>query len=72
MKEEYHFWYSGEQKKVTSHFCGSYRRDPAIALIRGEEVEYTECSKENNPAGLWDDYKYLGRGTIYKIGGVFQ
>ncbi len=69
-KEEFHFWYSEGQRHVSKHFDGSTATN--YALIRGEEMEYTECSKENNPAGLWDDYEYLGRGTIYRINGVIQ
>lgn len=66
MKEEYHFWYSGKQREVLR------KHTLNRALIRGEEVEYTECNKKNDPAGLWDDYRYLGRGTIYKVNGFIQ
>ena len=71
MKEKFHFWYSKEQRKIRVTWGYGSKR-PVFAMIKGEEVEYTECTKEKKPAGLWKDYKYLGKGTIYRVGEVIQ
>jgi len=63
-----HFWYSEKQRNVMRK-----RRDrQRLAKINGALVEYTECSKKKRVVGLWDDYKYLGKGMIYSINGVVQ
>ena len=66
MKNEYHFWYSEGQRKALKKY-GMNRLN--CAVIRGEEVEYTECNEQKEPMGLWEDYRYLGEGTIYRLGG---
>lgn len=69
MNEKLYFWYSAEQDRVSKRFP-SYKT--TTAMIKGEEVEYSECSSKNKPGGKWEDYKYLGRGTIYRVNDVIQ
>ena len=66
MKDKLYFWYSEGQRKVLK------KSELNRALIKGQEVEYTECSQRKKAAGLWDDYVYLGKGAIYKVNGVLQ
>jgi len=64
-----YFWYSEKQKNVMRK-----RGDPRqkLAKIHGALVEYTECNKRMRLSGLWDDYKFLGKGFIHGINGVLQ
>ena len=69
MKEILHFWYSEKQRQIGLKLR---EREQTMAKINGEITEYTEATKKKKPAGLWDDYNYLGKGTIFSVGGVFQ
>jgi len=70
-KEKLYFWYSGKQKKLWNSLL-FLKYDRRFALIKGKKVEYTECTKKRQASGVWDDYKYLGRGIIYSIRGIIQ
>ena len=62
-KEKLHFWYSEKQRKIMRE----RKKELNCALINGKKVRYTECNKEKKRSS-WDDYVYLGRGTIHSIG----
>ena len=64
-----HFWYSPKQAKMIDSLQHCYYDTPPLfkrplALINGEKKVYTEAGTSGDPYGNWDDYEYLGHGTI--------
>lgn len=62
------FYYSEKQREIQSVFSGGFfnaarTRMPTRAKFKG--MPYTECVEHGKkPAGNWDDYKFVGTGTI--------
>lgn len=69
----HHFWFSEKQLeaqlKSGSFYEPPRKHEKTTALIDGKVVQYTECTSQSaRTAGLWDDFKYLGQGTVHMVG----
>jgi hypothetical protein len=64
----YDFYYSNKQREIQSAFADGFfnaarTRLPARGKFKGKP--YTECVEHGKkPFGNWDDYKFVGTGTI--------
>lgn len=68
----HYFWFSEKQLEIQKEFSSCYiphrEYKKCTALIDGKVIRYTECCSRSVPFGNWDDYKYLGQGTIHMVG----
>lgn len=64
-----YFFFSESGKRVYSRTSKPVTK---VKLDNGKIVEYTEWSFKKKPFSAWEDNVYLGRGSVYSIGGTIQ
>jgi len=67
--EVLYFWWSQGQALVEEDQDRLKHGKALLRLcsIEGRIRQYSECRRIKKPTGSWDDYVFLGRGTIESV-----